>query len=144
MNTPTPQHPTRQTALPTPSSLRAAAQMAARQGEPLVVLVSLHGCVFCDVVRNHYLGPMHQRGECVAVQVDMHDRQRTLQTIDGHTSNPHAQVQAWGARVAPTVLFLNDKGAELAERLEGMGIADFYGVYLQDHLDSARARVRAS
>ena len=54
--------------LPTPRSLRAAAQTAAARGEPLVVMTSLAGCVYCDLVRNSHLVPMLRRGEVVAVR----------------------------------------------------------------------------
>ncbi|WP_101049535.1 hypothetical protein [Macromonas nakdongensis] len=128
--------------LPVVGSLRAAAQKAAARQEPLVVMVTLKGCAFCDVVRGHYLGPMQQKGEVVAVQVNMLDRKTPLQDLQGQMTTPYAQAQAWKARIAPTVLFLNPAGQEIAERLEGMSLADFYGAYLQDRLDTARRQLR--
>jgi len=129
--------------LPVPGSLRAAAQAAVARREPFIVLVTLKGCAFCDVVRNNYLGPMARRGEVVAVQVNMLDRTTPLQDLQGQITTPHAQAQVWKARIAPTVLFLDGQGRELAERLEGMGLADFYGAYLQDRIDTARQKLRA-
>ncbi len=128
--------------LPVPGSLRAVAQAAQARREPLVVMVTLKGCVFCDLVRNSYLGPMHRKGEVVAVQVNMMDRTTPLQAVPGHLTTPYDQVQAWKARVAPTLLFLDDQGREVAERLEGISSADFYGAYLDDRLAQARAVIR--
>ncbi|WP_180684474.1 thioredoxin family protein [Tepidicella baoligensis] len=128
--------------LPVPGSLRAAAAAARDRGEPLVVMVTLKGCAFCDVVRNNYLGPMFQRGEVYAVQLNMLDRRTPLQDLSGHITTPYAQARAWRVRIAPTLLFLNDQGHEIAERLEGMTVPDFYGAYLQQRLDTARARLR--
>ncbi|TDQ39295.1 thioredoxin fold domain-containing protein [Tepidicella xavieri] len=128
--------------LPVPGSLRAAAAAARSRGEPLVVMVTLKGCAFCDVVRNNYLGPMFQRGEVYAVQLNMLDRRTALQDIQGQLTTPYAQAREWRARIAPTVLFLDHEGREIAERLEGMSVADFYGAYLQQRLDAARARLR--
>lgn len=128
--------------LPIPASLKAAAQAARARREPLVVMVTLKGCAFCDVVRGHYLGPMAQRGEVYAVQVNMLDRQSVLQDLQGRSTTPYDQARAWKARIAPTLLFLDSEGREIAERLEGMSSADFYGAYLQQRIDTARSVVR--
>lgn len=128
--------------LPVPQSLRAAAQLAQRRGEPLVVMVTLKGCAFCDVVRNSYLAPMFRKGEVVAVQVNMLDRRTALQTVSGETTTPYEQSRVWRARMAPTLLFLDYEGREIAERLEGMGVADFYGAYLEERLLTARRKLK--
>jgi hypothetical protein len=94
-------------------------------------------------VRNNYLGPMQQRGEVYAVQVNMLDRKTPLQDLQGQITTPQAQARAWKARMAPTVLFLDAGGKEIAERMEGISSADFYGAYLQDRIDTARKVVRS-
>ncbi|MCD8514991.1 MAG: hypothetical protein LRY31_02900 [Burkholderiaceae bacterium] len=129
--------------IPVPGSLKAAAQAAQARGEPLVVMVTLKGCAFCDVVRNNYLGPMVQRGEVYAVQVNMLDRRTALQSVDGSMTTPHAQARAWRARIAPTLLFLDHSGQEIAERMEGVTLPDFYGAYLEQRIAAARAVLRA-
>ena len=129
--------------LPLPASLLAAAHAARTRREPLIVMVTLKGCAFCDIVRNNYLGPMYRKGEVYAVQVNMLDRKSTLQDLRGQTTTPYEQARAWRARIAPTVLFLDYDGREIAERLEGMNLADFYGAYLQERIDEARKKVRA-
>lgn len=139
MNTPVDTTTAYTHALPVPSSLPAAAQAARTRGEPLVVMVTLAGCAFCDVVRQHHLGPMLQRGEVVAVQVDMRDRRTPLIDFQGRATTGYELARAWRVRVAPTLLFLDERGRELAERLEGMGVADFYGPYLEERLRTARA-----
>ncbi|HEY9095564.1 MAG TPA: thioredoxin, partial [Hydrogenophaga sp.] len=97
-------------ALPTPTSLRAAAQKAVAQGEPLVVMTTLAGCPYCDLVRQHHLLPMLNAGEVVAVQIDIRDRRSMLQGFQGESSSPAEQVAAWKAKFAPTVLFFGARG----------------------------------
>lgn len=133
---------TAHTALPSPASLRGAAQSAAARGEPLVVMTSLVGCPYCDLVRNHHLLPMLRQGQIHAVQLDTRDRSSNLQGFDGSITTPSEQIKAWNARFAPTVLFFGPKGDELAERLVGVAVADFYGEYLEQRLRQARARLR--
>jgi len=129
-------------ALPSPASLRSAAQAAAAKGEPLVVMTTLPGCPYCDLVRNHYLLPLRREGKVQAVQLDIRDRKSRLQGFQGNSTTPAEQVSEWNARFAPTVLFLSPEGQELAERLVGVAVPDFYGEYLDARLSQARARLR--
>ena len=134
--------PGHSSAHPTPTSLRGSAQAAAARGEPLVVMTSLAGCPYCDLVRNHHLLPMLRQGQLHAVQLDVRDRTSNLQGFDGSMTTPAEQAKAWKARFAPTVLFLGAKGEDLAERLVGVAVPDFYGEYLDARLQQARARLR--
>lgn len=133
--------PVSASALPTPASLRAAAQAAARHAEPLVVMTTLPGCPYCDLVRNHHLLPMRREGKVQAVQMDIRDRSSTVQGFRGETTTPAEQVRLWKARFAPTVLFLGPEGQELAERLVGVAVPDFYGEYLEARLAEARLKL---
>ena len=130
------------TSLPSPASLRAVAQSAAAKGEPLVLMTTLVGCPYCDLVRNHYLLPMRRAGQVQAVQLDIRDRRSSLQDFAGNMTTPAEQVAAWKARFAPTVLFFGPQGQELAERLVGVAVPDFYGEYLEARLAEARAKLK--
>jgi thioredoxin-related protein len=130
------------TALPSPASLRAAAQVAAAKGEPLVLMTTVAGCPYCDLVRTHHLLPMLRAGQVQAVQLDIRDRRSNLQDFAGNTTTPAEQVAAWKARFAPTVLFLGPQGQELAERLVGVAVPDFYGEYLEARLAVARVKLK--
>ncbi|AOF84717.1 thioredoxin-like family protein [Hydrogenophaga sp. RAC07] len=129
-------------ALPTPASLRGAALAAAARGEPLVVMTTLKGCVYCELVRNNYLAPMRREGLVVAVQLDVQDRQSNLQSFEGDTTTPADQARAWKARFTPTVMFFGPDGQELAERLVGVAVLDFYGEYLEARLTEARRKLK--
>lgn len=130
------------THLPRPASLQALARQAAAQGEPLVVLVSLPGCVYCEQVRRDALAPLRARGGAV-VQVELRDPARVT-GFDGQATTHDRLTRAWGVRVAPTVLFFDGEGREVAERLQGASIPDFYAAYLEDRLERAREAVRAA
>ncbi len=127
--------------LPPSISLVDELRAALRKGNPLVVMVSLEGCVFCNAVRGSHLVPLREQGTDV-VQVDMRTTQMT-RDFKGAVATHEQMVQMWGVRVAPTVLFFGPGGVEVAERLKGGYIPDFYGAYLDDRLATARTRVRA-
>jgi len=138
MVSPTASQPPQQAHLPTTHSLPQAAQAAAALKMPLVVMTTLKGCPYCDVVRGHYLLPMLRAGEIQAIQLDMTDRVTPLKGFDGRLTTAAAQIKAWQAKLAPTVLFLAPRGEELAERLVGMAVPDLYGAYLDNRLEDAR------
>ena len=123
------------------SDLRASLVQALRRGEPLVVMVSLEGCPFCVVARDHYLGPMYAEGRIELVQVDKRSRRPVLD-FDGKPTTHDDLAHRWAVRVAPTVLFFGRGGVEVAERLVGGYLPDFYAAYLDERLHQARAAVR--
>ncbi len=125
-------------ALPVPASLPAAAEAATRVGEPLVLLVTLPGCPFCELVRRSYLLPARQDAGLQAWQLDVSNRTTALLGFDGKPTTAALQTRTWKASFTPTVLFLGARGQELAERLVGIAVPDFYGAYLEDRLATAR------
>jgi hypothetical protein len=126
------------TALPVPTSLPQAALAARAKGEPLVVLISLPGCVYCELVRRSYLMPLLPDAGLQAWQLDITNRSAPLSGFDGKPTTAALQAKAWKATFTPTVLFLGSQGQELAERLVGIAVPDFYGAYLEQRLATAR------
>ena len=126
-------------ALPTTDALADALSHALQHKQPLVVMVSLHGCAFCKVVRENYLQPLRASGLQV-VQIDMRDH-RALADFDSTPMTHDAWVRKLGVKIAPTVLFFGAQGKEVAKRLTGAYLPDFYGAYLDEQLAVARRAV---
>jgi hypothetical protein len=122
--------------LPSTDSLATSLDQALRVKQPLVVMASLHGCAFCKVVRENYLQPLRATGLQV-VQVDMRDH-RGLLDFDGQSLTQDSWVRKQGIKIAPTVLFFGAQGREVAARLTGAYLPDFYGAYLDEQLALAR------
>ena len=122
--------------LPSTESLTVSLDQALRVKQPLVVMVSLQGCAFCKVVRENYLQPLRASGLQV-VQIDMRDN-RALVDFDGTALTHDAWVRKQGIKLAPTVLFFGAQGLEVATRLKGAYLPDFYGAYLDEQLALAR------
>ena len=127
--------------LPAAHNLKEELASALARREPLVVMVSLEGCAFCKIARNNYLAPMHEQEGLHVAQVDMRSRTRVLD-FQGKAVTHDDLVRQWKIRIAPTVLFFGRGGAEVAERLVGGYIPDFYGAYLDQRLAQARASLR--
>lgn len=128
-------------ALPQPASLQAALSGAVGAGKALVVMVSLDRCPYCALVRESYLAPLLAAGQPV-VQVDM-NRPDALADFHGARTTHGEVVRALGARVAPTVLFIGRGGREVAPRIAGVPLPDFYGAYLQERVDAGNRAVSA-
>ncbi len=135
----TPAHSQNRVVLPTATDLPQALAQALALGQPLVVMVSLDNCPYCRQVRQSHLGPMWRGGQ-VVVQIDMQHKE-TLTDWDGQTRSHGDWVKNRRISVAPTVLFFGPDGREVADRLEGASLPDFYGAYLDQRLAQARQRL---
>lgn len=139
MVTPTLQAQGPATALPPSRVLSEELGTALRLGQPLTVMVSLEGCVFCRQARQGHLLPMLRAGQPI-VQVDMRSAQ-PIRDFDGRMTTHDELSRRWRVSIAPTLLFFGPQGVELAERMEGAYQPDFYGPYLEDRLSRARTRL---
>ena len=128
--------------LPVAESLPSALADALQRKQPLVVMVSLQGCAFCKVVRENYLNPLMQTGLPV-VQINMRDH-HALTDWDGTVTTQDAWIRKLGITIAPTVLFYGPNGREVATRLNGAYLPDFYNSYLEENLAQARRAVKGS
>ena len=129
-----------ETSLAIPNSLPEELAAALKKRSPLLVMVSLPGCPFCKVARTNYLLPLQRQSGLAMVQVDMRNRQ-LLEGFDGTTQTQDQWVRSWGIKIAPTVLFFGTRGTEVAERLVGGYIPDFYGYYLDERVHAAKLAV---
>lgn len=128
------------THLPPAHDLRALAKVQGGKREPLVILVSLPNCPYCELIRRSYLLPYRAEKLAQSWQVDTTDSS-VLIDFAGHSTSKAAWTKALRIKVTPTVLFFDSKGQEIAPRLEGVSIPDFYGAYLDERLATARRKL---
>jgi thioredoxin-related protein len=133
--------------LPMAIDLRADGEEARRKGIPVLVLFSLHGCPYCEVVRESHLLPMLAdpvaSKRAIIRQVDVSDT-RALVDFEGRATTHGAFSTAHGVRLAPVVAFFDGRGRTAAESLTGMLLPDFYSAYLETALERATTFVRAT
>jgi thioredoxin-related protein len=129
--------------LPLPTDLQAAARAAEREGQPLVLMVSLPGCPWCELLRRNYLAPMRAEG-LPAFEFMIHDRSSAMRDFQGKSTTPEQLARQWKVTNTPTLLFLGRSGEEIAERIEGVASADFIGAVIDERLATARARIKTA
>jgi hypothetical protein len=122
--------------LPAAQSLPDELARAIKNRQPLIVMASLEGCVFCRQARQSHLSPMHKAGT-VIVQVDLRSRQQVLD-FAGQLTTHDQLTRQWKITITPTLLFFGPGGKEVAERMEGAYLPDFYGPYLEERLATGR------
>lgn len=127
----------RETPLPAPASLQVAALAAQARGEPLVLLVSIAGCPWCELLRRNYLAPMRAEG-VQAFQIKVDDRKTVVANFKAQASTGADIAAAYQAKLTPTVMFLNAQGVEIAPRIAGVASADLLGHQLDSALRLAR------
>lgn len=108
---------------------------------PMVVLYSQAGCSYCDEART-YIVPMANEPanakRALFRQIDI-DSDAALTDFAGQSTTHRRLAGQLGARVTPTVSVLDADGRTLVEPIVGMRLADFYGQYLDNAIDDARA-----
>ncbi|MFB9240660.1 thioredoxin [Massilia antarctica] len=131
-------------ALDPPRSLAADAALAARRGKPLLVLFSLPGCGYCDVVRRNYLLPLTREGDEQARPVVREvglTGTAPFTGFNGVASSGAALAFHYQVRIAPTVLLLDTSGALLVPPLVGGDVSGMYGAYLDEALAQAQRKL---
>ena len=122
--------------LPLAQSLPDELARALKSKQPLIVMVSLEGCVFCRQARQSHLSPLQKAGTAI-VQVDMRQNQPVLD-FAGKLTTHDQLTRLWKVSITPTLLFFGPGGKEVAERMEGAYQPDFYGPYLEDRIAQGR------
>lgn len=127
-----------------PADLAADASLAATRGVPVIILFSLPGCHYCDVVRQNYLVPM---------QRDLPERQRpVIREVQinggatfagfGRDATTHAAfARRYGVRFAPTVVLLDGSGNILTPPIVGGDTTGLYGGYLDNAFGEAARKL---
>lgn len=130
--------------LPPASDLRADGRLSRRLKAPIVILFSLPGCPYCEIVRRSHLMPLlrdpQQATRVIIREIDI-DGDQAIVGFAGERVTPAQLAKAHGVRAAPVVAFWDGEGKPIADSLSGMLLPDFYSAYLESALDGARRRL---
>lgn len=111
---------------------------------PIVIFVSQYGCRFCAVLRKQVLFPMIRAGELVDRVIFRElslDAGFTVTDFNGNDIGGRNFADRYAAVVTPTLLFLDARGAEIADKIVGIGNIEFYSFYFNQALESARSEL---
>ncbi len=133
--------------VPLAADLQADGRLSRERKAPLVILFSLPGCPYCEIVRRSHLAAMlrdpRQARRAIIRQIDIGVRSRRSSVLRASAPPTRPSPRAHDMRAAPVVAFWDANGKPAAESLKGMLLPDFYFAYLEAAIDSARARLAA-
>jgi thioredoxin-related protein len=117
------------------TSLPEAIIQAQKSQRPLVLIVTLPHCPYCEVVLNQYLWPI--RNEITLFQISVKSSEN-LKDFDGTLITQAAWSRKAKIKVAPTLIFFGEDSVEIAPRLIGISSEDYYGAYLDERISKAK------
>ena len=126
------------------TDLRQEAQIARDRNLVLVIEFSSEYCGYCRKLEALFLVPMQRNAEYndkVLIRTVSLDAFETLVDFDGRSMSTSDFASRYDVSMTPTLLFLNSEGVEMSEKLVGIWSEDFYGGFIDNRIDEARARL---
>jgi len=124
--------------------LAALGAQARTPKRPIMLMFSMDGCEFCEVMEQNYLIPMLRSGDYqdkVIIRVIQVDDFRTLRDFDGSNIASRDLPDRYGVVVTPTLVFLNPQGKELVPSIVGIGTEGFFAGEIDDAIERALQRL---
>lgn len=110
----------------------------------LVLEFSSEYCGYCRKLEDLFLLPMQRNAhydDKILLRSISLDAFETVIDFDGNSLPTGEFAARYGVTLTPTLLFLSADGVEMSERLVGIWSEDFYGGFIDDRIDEARARL---
>lgn len=131
--------------LPWAVDLRADAKVARVERLPIVLFFYSSSCPFCREVEELHLKPLQKENvqprRFLLRRVETGQRQALID-FNGNQTDFRAFAQQQQVMLVPHLRFVGPDGERLAPDLVGLGSRDFYGGYLEDAINEARAKLR--
>jgi thioredoxin-related protein len=132
--------------VPLSRSLQQDAVSAKAIEAPVLVAFVGEDCSYCERVLNEFLIPMSRnpeyQGKVVMRRVET-SSERSLRDFSGSKSTHSRFASGHDVYLVPTVALFDSQGRMLGKPLVGLTTADYYGMYLDEAIDKAVAKVRA-
>ena len=133
--------------LPPLQDLQADANQSRKNGQPIVLFFYSHTCPYCRQVEQEYLQWVMKDNErqprILLRAVDIH-ADAAVTNFDGSRTTMRAWARAQGVRMVPHLRFVGPAGEVLAPDLIGVSIPDYYAGYLEEAIQQAVKRLRAT
>ncbi len=126
------------------SDLRDEARLVRADNLVLVLEFSSDDCTYCRKLEQLFLLPMQRNAEYdekILIRTVSLDSFETLVDFDGQSMSTVDFASRYGVSLTPTLLFLNADGKEMSDKLVGIWSEDFYGGFIDNRIDEARAKL---
>ncbi|MEW8626418.1 MAG: thioredoxin fold domain-containing protein [Candidatus Thiodiazotropha sp.] len=133
-----------QNLIPQIHDLQKLAREANEKKLPIVLLVSQYHCGYCDRMKQDVLYPMSISGDfeqTALVRELLIDDGEMVIDFQGNRLAAAAFSQRYSVFVTPTLLFLDSRGEEAAERILGINTMDYLLFYILNAAESAAEKI---
>lgn len=118
------------------------------QKESLGLVLMLHAehCPYCALMESDILSPMIKSKEYdkkVLIRKLQIDEARDIKDFSGNTVEPSNLSDLYQATLTPTLVFLDYKGREKAEKMVGINTVELFGAYLDAEIDTLKSNIDA-
>jgi thioredoxin-related protein len=127
-------------------NLLSDAKLASEKRIPILLLFTQENCGFCEIVRSDFLRPMLLNNEYdsrVLIRQIEFDGDDVI-GFDGKTTSMDNITERYNVGFTPTVIFLDSKGKELADKIIGITTVHYYGGFLDDNIDLSLQKIRSN
>jgi thioredoxin-related protein len=134
-----------ETDVPIARNLQADGQLAHDRRLPILLAFSAIECSYCELLEEEFLQPMLLGGEYrdrIMIRKLVLDNGSRLADFSGKPVDATLLSDRYRVYVTPTILFVDENGTELAERMVGINTPELFGGYLDDCIETARLIIR--
>ncbi len=127
--------------VPLLTNLEAAADEILQGCRPLLLEFASDYCEYCSLLEENILKPIRRNRDYdnrVVMRKVMLGDTAPITGFAGQPTSADKLGTKYQIRVTPTLLFVDQGGKEIAERMVGVTTLDFYGGYLDEALDTAK------
>jgi thioredoxin-related protein len=131
--------------LPQAKNLQRLGASAAGRNIPILLMVSQSHCEFCERMKLEVLNPMQLSGEYadrIVMRELLIDEGESVINFAGRRETTKLFSSHYHIQVTPTLLFLDGKGNEVADRILGINTVDYLPFYVDEAITSASKSLR--
>jgi thioredoxin-related protein len=139
--------PARSAPLQYADDLAAVGRQAAATNTPVMLVFTRPDCPYCARAKRDYLEPLSVSDDygakVVMREIDTPNERIALRGFDGVMTTHREFARKYGVRMVPTVIVVDSRGTQLADPVVGLNSADFYALYIEQAIDTARGQLRS-
>lgn len=131
--------------VPVASDLYADGRLAHEKQLPILLSFSAGSCHYCDLLEEEFLRPMllsHEYDDRILIRKLVLDNGSRVIDFTGQKIDATRLSDRYRITVTPTMLFVDENGTELAERMVGINTPEMFGGYLDNCIDTAWLMLR--
>lgn len=127
-------------------NLQHEGRLAMERGLPVLLVFSATDCPYCELLEEDFLDPMSYNSEydnLILFRKLILDNGSRVTDFSGNLIDATALADQYQITVTPTIVFIDGRGQELAERMVGINTVEMFGGYLDDCIETAFQQLRS-